>query len=151
MSSMSNDDIRDRLIGAWELVTWQSIDEDGSVDYPLGDDAVGELVYDGSADRVSAQLVAVDQPRFASDDWQQASVEERSAAWPNYFGYFGTFTIDEQAATVTHRIASGWFPNLVGTDQVRRFRFEDDDLVLDAHTTWGRVRIVWRKLSGRGL
>jgi hypothetical protein len=44
---------------------------------------------------------------------------ERAAAWPQYFGYFGTFSIDEAQQTVTHHVESGWFPNLAGTDQVR--------------------------------
>jgi len=137
--------VRAELLGAWRLVTWQMIGADGAVSYPLGDDAIGQLTYDDS-DQMSAQLVRVDQPRFASDDWQQASADEMSAAWPSYFGYFGTFTVDTQAAEVTHHIDAGWFPNLAGTEQVRPYRFEAGQLVLDAETAWGRVRIVWEKL-----
>jgi hypothetical protein len=139
-------DVRARLIGSWELVTWQSIGQDDTIGYPLGEDAVGQLMYDDDADRVCAQLVRVNQPRFASEDWQEATGPEMAAAWPNYFGYFGTFTIDTAAATVTHHIDAGWFPNLVGTQQVRHYRFANDQLVLDADTTWGKVRIVWTKL-----
>ncbi|HEY1571968.1 MAG TPA: lipocalin-like domain-containing protein [Pseudonocardiaceae bacterium] len=139
---MTHDDIRARLLGAWRLVTWQSIGPDGSVGYPLGPDAIGQLSYDDSG-RVSAQLVRVHQPRFASDDWQLATDDEKQAAWPGYFGYFGTFGIDTDAEIVTHHILGGWFPNLAGTDQIRHYRFEGRDLVLDADTTWGQVRIVW--------
>lgn len=56
-----------KLLGAWKLVTWQQIRQDGTIDYPLGPDAIGQLMYSDS-DRVSAQLVRVDQPPFASDD-----------------------------------------------------------------------------------
>ena len=147
MISSKIEDVRGRLLGTWQLVTWQSIAEDGSVDYPLGEDAIGQLMYDGDADRVSAQLVAVDQPPFASDDWQQATPEEMTAAWPRYFGYFGTFSIDAEAATITHHIESGWFPNLVGTEQVRHYRFENENLVLYAETAWGQVSITWRRCS----
>src|ERR687895_290904 len=62
-------DIRANLLGAWRLVTWQSINTDGTVDYPLGPDAVGQLMYTDN-NRMSAQLAAVDQPPFASDDWR---------------------------------------------------------------------------------
>jgi hypothetical protein len=137
------------LAGAWELVTWQSIREDGTIGYPLGEDAIGQIMYDNSSDRVSAQLVRTGQPSFASDDWQEASAEEMVAAWPNYFGYFGTFTIDTQASTVTHHIDAGWFPNLAGSDQIRHYHFDGDQLVLDADTARGKVRIVWRKLAGQ--
>jgi len=141
----SGEQIRAELLGCWRLVSWQEIKEDGTVGYPLGDDAVGQLMYDDSG-RVSAQLVRADQPRFASDDWQQASAEEMRSAWPGYFGYFGTFTVDAEAATVIHRVEAGWFPNLVGTEQVRHYRFDGGRLVLDADTAWGQVRIAWEKL-----
>lgn len=99
-------------------------------------------MYDDS-DRVSAQLVRIDQRPFASDDWQRASTDEMCAAWPSYFG---TFTIDADDRAVIHHIEAGWFPNLVGTQQVRHYSFEADRLVLDASTAWGQVRIVWEKL-----
>jgi hypothetical protein len=148
MSKCTADSVRDTLLGAWELVGCEFLGTDGSINHPFGSDAIGLLVYDGESERVSAQLVRADLPRFASDDWRQAEVEEMAAAWPSYFGYFGTFRVDSVAATVTHHIESGWFPNLVGTDQIRRYTFEADDrLVLDADTSWGRVRIIWRKLG----
>jgi Lipocalin-like domain len=139
--------IRQKLLGAWELVSWQSIGQDGVIGYPLGEDAVGQLMYDGASNRVSAQLVRRHQPRFASDDWQEASPDEMVAAWPSYFGYFGSFTIDTDEEAVTHHIEAAWFPNLAATDQVRPYRFEGEQLVLDADTAWGQVRIVWRKLT----
>ena len=36
--------VRDRLLGAWRLVSSQLIREDGLPDYPLGSDAVGIVV-----------------------------------------------------------------------------------------------------------
>ena len=62
-----------------------------------------------------------------------------------YFGYFGRFTLDVDAATVTHHIDAGWFPNLTGVDQVRHYDFDGDALVLSADTPWGRARLVWRR------
>jgi len=69
------------------------------------------------------------------------------AAWP---GYFGTFSIDARNAAVTHHIEAGWFPNLAGTDQVRHYRFDGDELVLDADTAWDKVRIIWRRVPSGG-
>jgi hypothetical protein len=98
---------------------------------------------------VSAQLVRPHQNRFDSDDWREAQPEEMIAAWPNYFGYFGTFSIDadDDDDVVVHHIESGWFPNLVGTDQRRHYRFDGDQLVLDADTAWDKVRIVWERVG----
>ncbi|MBV8933571.1 MAG: lipocalin-like domain-containing protein [Kutzneria sp.] len=145
MATLTAHRVRAELIGAWRLASWQSIDPDGTVGYPLGQDAVGQLMYDEGG-RVSAQLVRSGQPGFASDDWRRASAGEMCAAWPAYFGYFGTFSVDATVGTVTHHVEAGWFPNLADTEQVRHYRFEDDRLVLDAETEWGRVRIVWERL-----
>ena len=142
---MAGNEVRDRLLGAWRLVAWQEIGADGTVTYPMGSNVTGQLMYDRSG-RVAAQLAATGQPRFASEDWRAATPEEMARAWPAYFGYFGTFTVDTAAGTVTHHVESGWFPNLAGTAQVRHYRFADGRLVLDADTAWGRVRIVWERV-----
>jgi hypothetical protein len=97
---MTAEEIRKKLLGAWSLVSWQSVADDGSVLYPLGENAVGQLMYD-AAGRVSAQLVRPHQKRFDSEDWRKARPEEMVAAWPGYFGYFGTFTVDTGNETVT--------------------------------------------------
>jgi len=72
------------------------------------------------------------QPHFKDDDWRKATDEEKAAAWSGYFGYFGTFTVDESAKTVTHHIEGGSFPNLVGTEQVRNYCFQENRLSLGA-------------------
>jgi len=136
------------LDGTWSLVSWETIGPGGEVTYPLGKDPLGQLMYDDETGAVSAHLVESGQHRFASDDWQQASAGEMVAAWPRYFGYFGTFTVDEAAETVTHHIRAGWFPNLADTEQVRHYALQGDRLTLDAETAWGAVRITWRRESG---
>lgn len=149
-SHRGNERRRSVLAGAWSLETWQNVDAKGGVNYPLGENALGLLMYDDETSTMSAQLVQADQPRFASDDWQQAGADEMLAAWPRYFGYFGTFTVDQSTRTVTHHISAGWFPNLAGTDQVRHYRVDADRLTLEAETSWGSVRIIWRRLPAPG-
>jgi Lipocalin-like domain len=138
--------IRERLLGAWQLVSWSEHPSEGKVTYPLGEGARGQIIYSPEG-RVAAQLMSVDMSRFAHEDWRVASSGEKAAAWGKYFGYFGTFSIDDVRGAVIHHIEGSWFPNLVGTDQVRFFRFEEERLVLDADTNWGKVRIEWEKIS----
>jgi hypothetical protein len=142
-------EVRALLLGAWSLVSWEASSADGTVFRPLGDDGIGQLIYDASG-RMSAQLSGAERPFFADEDWLRARPGEIVAAWPGYFAYFGTFTVDAESrpATVTHHIASGTFPNLAGTDQARTCRFDDGDrrLTLDAESVWGSVRIVWERV-----
>lgn len=146
MTTFTAGEVRARLLGAWHLASWQSTGEDGAVTYPWGREVTGLLVYDGSG-RMSGQLVRTGQPRFASDDWRVASPDEMTRAWPAYFGYFGTFTIDAARGVITHHVESGWFPNLAGTEQIRRYAFEEGRLVLDSDTAWGRVRLAWVRVQ----
>ena len=146
---MKNDSARekevvDQLIGAWSLVAWFEIRPNGERVYPLGEDALGQIMY--SADgHVAAQLMCRQPDRFRSDDWRQASEPESARAWKQYFGYFGRFTIDLEANAVIHHVEGSWFPNLLKTEQHRRFQFEGSHLVLNADTEWGQVRIVWQR------
>jgi Lipocalin-like domain len=134
---------RQQLLGAWRLVSCEE-DSGRGVTYPLGQDAIGQISYDASG-RMSAQLARADQAPFSSEDLRESTTQERTTAWANYFGYFGTYTVDAERKEVVHRIEGSWFPNLVGTEQIRHYRFEGKQLVLLAHTPWGDVRNVWEK------
>jgi Lipocalin-like domain len=134
---------REKLLGAWRLISWEQKAGQG-VTYPLGSDAIGQMYYEGSG-RMSAQLAGVNPKQFASEDWNSATPEEKTGAWGNYFGYFGTYTIDETRKVVTRRIDGSWFPNLVGSVQERAYRFDGKQLVLEASMPWGEVRIIWEK------
>lgn len=139
-----SNELMDKLVGAWRLITWQEILPDGRIQYPLGEAARGQLLY--SADRhVAAQLVSGQRDRFSNQDWRQASSDEAARAWKEYFGYFGTFSVDEARQAVTHHVEGAWFPNIEHTQQVRYFHLEGTRLVLDADTEWGKVRIVWER------
>lgn len=138
-------DIRARLIGAWRLVALREISANGKVVYPLGEDARGQIMY--SADgRMSAQLTRAGAQKFANDDSREATPEERARAWLDYFGYFGTYSIDAEKNTVTHHVEGSSFPNLKGSKQIRFYRFEGERLVLDADAAWGKVQAVWERV-----
>ena len=136
------------LVGAWRLIIWEEIRSDGSVHYPLGPEAIGQLVYDASG-HVSAQLVRPGGERFGSDDWQSATSDERATAWRDYFGYFGTFRINEVEHAVVHEIEGSWFPNLAGVEQVRRYQLDGNRLNLHGDTARGQIRIVWERFESR--
>jgi Lipocalin-like domain len=63
----------------------------------------------------------------------------------------GTYSIDVGKRAVIHHIAGAWFPNLLHTKQLRHFRFAGSQLILDADTEWGKVRIVWKRAKPKSL
>jgi hypothetical protein len=132
------------LVGAWSLVECAEILSDGSKRLPLGERPLGQVVY--SADgHMAAQLVRAGRPAFASDDYRSAPDAVAAEAFRQYFGYFGRYTIDLDAGTVTHFIEGAWLPNLENTTQVRTFRVDGDRLVLEAATPWGVIRNTWTR------
>jgi hypothetical protein len=139
-------DDRARLIGAWRLKEWSEHIATGETRYPLGETATGQLIYSEDG-HVAAQLMRAGVPKFAQDDWRKATGAEEGPAWMGYFGYWGSFSIDEEKHAVIHHIEGSWFPNLLGTDQVRVYKIEGQQLILDADTAWGKVHILWEKIG----
>jgi len=139
--------LRAKLIGAWRLRASEWFDASGRVESPLGPEPVGLLMY-GDSGVVSVQLMRPNQSKFSDDDWRLASDEEKASAWLGYFCYFGTFTVDEVSSTVTHYVKGSWFPNLVGTEQLRAFVFDGNALSLTAQSALGRVTLVWERFTG---
>lgn len=146
MTDDTSQSIAQRLVGVWKLLEWSEILADKTKSYPLGEDAIGQLMY--SADgHVAAQLVRTSRLHFQSGDWRAATDVEGARGFKEYFGYFGSFSIDLSQNAVVHHVQGAWFPNVEGTDQERRFQFDGNRLVLRAQTEWGSVLIVWERIS----
>src|SRR6059036_2134898 len=55
------------LLGTWRLVSYEARDPEGRVQYPLGENVSGLLVYDGGGN-MSAHVMRNDLPLFAAKD-----------------------------------------------------------------------------------
>ena len=121
--------LMDPFLGAWDLVDWRTTDAAGNVRFPYGEEAQGQVTY--SADgRMSAHLMR--------------PPEDPADAPPQYLAYWGTFSVDPSARTVTHHVIGSDQRNWIGSDQVRGYEFQGDDrLVLSLGSnrlTWVRAR-----------
>jgi hypothetical protein len=115
------------LAGVWRLVAWRRIAGDGTVSYPLGDNATGMLVYTTDG-RMAVQLTAADRARLKTDDPLGGDVHERAKAYSTCLAYVGRYEV--RADTVVHWIDASLYPNWSGAEQSRPFTFENDELVL---------------------
>ncbi|WP_431206708.1 lipocalin-like domain-containing protein [Burkholderia cepacia] len=135
--------LREQLVGAWRLVSYEIRPRDGSaVTYPLGRDASGWILYtrDGY---MSAQLMAAGRPPYASGDLHRGTESECTAAARGYIAYSGPFHLDDDG-TLTHEMDVSLFPNWIGNVQQRVFRLDRDRLQLG---TVGPVRIDGREVD----
>lgn len=121
-----------RFFGTWELVSFESRAVDGTVTYPMGQDAVGMFICD-AAGHVSAQL------------------GRRDGDGRGYVAYFGMAEADDgERGTLTTKVFGG-VNERFRVDQVRRFEFPgDDELILRPLSEPGRptMTLVWRRLPG---
>jgi len=122
--------LRQRLIGAWKLVSYQEIPVDGSDPFePLGHDPHGIIMYtpDGY---MSAQPSKPGRPNFASGDWFAGTAEDYQAEATSYIAYSGPFHVDEDKQTLTHSMFVSLFPDWTGQTQPRLVGLDGDILYL---------------------
>jgi hypothetical protein len=127
---MTERSLRDRLIGAWSLVSYEERPVDGSPSfYPMGTNRKGIIMYtpDGF---MSAQLSKPYRKPFASGDWFVATDAEYKGEASSYIAYTGPFHVDEAKQHLTHSMFISLFPNWIGQTQARNVRIEGDRLFL---------------------
>lgn len=145
-------ELRDRLIGAWTLISYVEEPVDGSASFePLGPNPQGIIMYtpDGY---MSAQLARPDRPNFPSGDWFAGTAEDYTSEASSYIAYTGPFHVDEETQTLTHSMFISLFPNWTGQTQPRAVSLEGDTLHLgtvspiqssgrtvNSHLTWRRA------------
>ena len=126
-----NADFLPNLVGTWRLVSYEARTQAGEVRYPLGQHVIGQLFYDRRGN-MSAHVVKVDRPTFASKDSGSGTDAEVRAAFEGHVSYFGTYTIDPAARIVTHHVRGASYPNWIGHDQIRFYRMDGSHLVLSS-------------------
>jgi hypothetical protein len=115
--------------GAWRLVSYESHDSAGHTEYPWGRNAVGRLSYDALG-HMSALMMKPGRPPFASQDLRRGTDVEVRAAFDGFIAYWGTYTVDSTKHTVAHHVQGASYPNWVGGDQLRYYKFDASRLVL---------------------
>jgi predicted O-methyltransferase YrrM len=117
-------DTASRFVGAWRLLSCETRNSRGEVQFPFGERPQGQLAYDASGN-MSAQLMKAERPRFAGRDPVLGTDAEVRDAFNGYIGYFGTYVVDDSAHTVTHHVLGASFPNWTGVTLVRSYAFEE--------------------------
>ena len=98
-----------------------------------------------------SEIMREGRPAFVSNDFARGTDTEARAALEGYVAYFGTYTMDSAKNTVVHHIDGALFPNFVGGDQVRNYKFENGRLVLSTPPILWRGEpqefvLVWERL-----
>ena len=131
--SKLNGEAAKRFFGAWRYVGAMT---DGK---PRAG-RKGIIYYGPSGDMVVQ--VAPDGPRGKAGS--TPTPEEAKAALADYVAYFGTYSVDQQARTVTHHRHGSVQPGDVA-DLVRGYEFAGDRLILRPPGT--TYEVIWERIK----
>jgi hypothetical protein len=146
--------VADQLVGAWRLVSIETYRVNGETIFPFyGKHPEGLLVYDRSG-WMSVQIVSDPKPMVPTASTREsfliASPADKVTAINGYYAYFGTWTVDASASTVTHHIIQSLYPGERGEDGVRQFLLEGDRLTLRAKALEmgeeHQRKLVWERI-----
>ena len=136
MSSSQTD--KQRLIGSWRHI---GSTINGKADPSRGPHPTGIIIYDEHGHM--ACHVAPD--RDVTKAGKEPTGEEAKAALDGHVAYFGTYSVDEKARTVTHHKQGSVQPGDKG-DVVRAYEFSGDRLILRPAGTTGH-EIIWERIK----
>jgi hypothetical protein len=136
------------LIGTWRLISWENRDADGQISYPLGNDAMGYIMYTQDGYMFVA-IMRADRGRFDAGDLLSGSTEEKAQAAGTYVSYCGRYEF--RGDTVVHHVELSLFPNWVGGDQERLVKVTGDRLTLSTRPILlggiqRSARLVWKRV-----
>jgi hypothetical protein len=142
------------LAGAWQLVSVDTVRPNGEVIHPFyGEHPQGLIVYDRSG-WMAVQIVSDPPPAVPAgasrEEFRNAPAADKAVAADGYYAYFGPYTVDERASTVTHHLREALYPGERGVDFTRHYTIAGDVLTLVAKVhEMGEDherRLVWRRL-----
>jgi hypothetical protein len=142
---------KEQFVGTWKLLSFEFRRADGGVLYPLGEDAVGRLMYDAKGN-MSVHLMSLHRAPFAAKDQLKGTSEEIKSALEGFIAYFGSVDVNEEEGAVVHHVEGSLFPNLIGKDQKRFFKFHGSRLELTAPAKpWGGEPmtgvLIWERMG----
>ena len=117
--------IADRFTGTWRLLSCEGQWSDGRVSHPYGEEPGGLLVYDGRG-TFSGQIMAQGRPAFGTGNLLKGNDDEVRAAFEGYVAYYGRYAVDEARGLMLHEVEGSFFPNWIGEQQIREFKFTEE-------------------------
>jgi hypothetical protein len=130
-----------KLHGAWRLVRIEGSDP---ILKPVYDHPSGLIVYAPSGWMIVQIALNSSRKPFAAGPGA-GTPAEKAAAFDSYVAYYGTYSMDEKAGTVTHHLEDASTPGRHGHDNVRYFEFQGNDRLVLMPLEDGKGGVVARK------
>src|SRR5438552_11652897 len=131
------------ILGIWKLKSREDIDATGQVhiDPFLGRDPLGILCFGPT--HFAAQFMKRDRSR-QENMLQRVQAENNTVGVDGYDAYFGTYSIDEIAGTLTTHLEGSISPANIGATYVRDDRVVGNELFIRLQTSVLGARAIRR-------
>lgn len=137
---------KEQLMGAWHLVSINSVRADGSKNTAFGDNPNGIAFFDSTGHYIIT-VMRSDRMKFVANERTKGTADENKATAQGTFTYFGTYTVSEPDHIINIHVVGSSFPNWNGTNQKRIFEVSGDELKLrnPIASTGGTTEVVWKR------
>ncbi|MBI3792454.1 MAG: lipocalin-like domain-containing protein [Gemmatimonadetes bacterium] len=116
---------RPTFVGTWSLVSATGTDSTGKPTHILGEQPLGRISYTADG-HMAAQLYDSHRAKLGPTPASADAALVR-AAFLGLTTYFGRYTVDTVAHTVSHRVEGAYNPDWIGGTLVRSYRFLPGD------------------------
>ena len=121
---------RERLIGAWHLVSLGEAGPDGKMQSTAG--LKGALIYTRDGHMSVQNMYPVSDSGLSND-----------YVLNGYEASFGSYDLDARKHTVTHHVQGSITHGLVGKSLTRAYQFSDGHLIIKPVSAQEHWRVVW--------
>jgi hypothetical protein len=142
--------LAEKILGVWELQSWETVVDNRVVGYPLGERVSGFLVYHPTG-FMSVNISAPNRVRLPGDDPFEGDPKLLALDAKGYLAYCGPFSIVSEDE-LFHHLKLCSFENWVGTDQHRIVQLNEDTLTLSTAPRLllgkqGIGRLTWKRVT----
>ena len=123
--------LKDRLVGTWKAVSWESVRRNGQVlNVWMGLHPTGLIIYQPNG-YMAVQIMADPRPTFAENPATTLpAYDEFRNAFFGYYAYWGSYTINEDGNGVVHHVQGSERPGEVGLNYQRSVAIDGAKLVI---------------------
>jgi hypothetical protein len=147
--------VADRFVGAWRLVSIETMRPGGEVIYPFYGKHPQEVLIYSRDGWMSVQIVSDPKPAVPHENSREsflaAPADEKVIAIDGYYAYYGTWAVDASTTTITHHVQQSLYPGERGESGDRHFSLEGNRLILlaKAHEMGEdhQRKLVWERAA----
>jgi hypothetical protein len=130
-AAFAQQSLKERVVGTWKAISWESLRPNGEiVNIWMGLHPTGLIIYQPNG-YMAVQLMADPRPAFAqSPATSPPPYDEFRNAFFGYYGYWGTYTINDAGNGVVHNVQGSERPEEVGRKYSRSISIDGTKLFI---------------------